>query len=180
MCNNYFEIGSPVDLQMILDSREKRQAKQKYFLKKYPGSSLICLTLNIPGPIKTNETLQKVYDSFYQQVLKELEIDIISVYSENLVTGNEGYINCKLPINQVKLKMIELEETHPFGRLMDIDVMILVQEKLEIISRTALGYSMRQCFICQKTAKECGRNRTHSVEELQLALTQIIQRGGNK
>ncbi len=62
--------------------------------------------------------------------------------------------------NLLKKYSIDLEETHPLGRLIDIDVTLKGQTNS--LSRG----SLRKCFLCDKPAFVCGKNRTHSLEEL--------------
>ncbi|MGE5678466.1 MAG: citrate lyase holo-[acyl-carrier protein] synthase, partial [Pseudomonadota bacterium] len=50
MKTDFFE-GEPVELQEILHARENRALRQQELLNLY-GQPLICLTLNIAGPVK--------------------------------------------------------------------------------------------------------------------------------
>lgn len=72
----------------------------------------------------------------------------------------------------IKKLTVQIEETHPFGRLYDIDVYGMDGKG---ISRQELGLPVRKCLICDKDAKICGRSRSHSVEELQQKVYEIIQ-----
>lgn len=65
--------------------------------------------------------------------------------------------------SQVKAVTTALEETHPLGRLWDMDVL---DREGKSLSRIALGYPARRCLVCGAAAKECGRSRKHSYEEL--------------
>ena len=60
----------------------------------------------------------------------------------------------------LKTYSVDLEETHPLGRLIDIDVTLKGQ------SNSLSRGSLRKCFLCDKPAFVCGKNRTHSLEEL--------------
>lgn len=71
--------------------------------------------------------------------------------------------------------MVEFEETHPFGRLIDIDIVILKEGMVVPVSREAFNYAPRQCFICEQTAKVCARNRKHSLEELESHILAVYQ-----
>ena len=41
-----------ITLGQLLDSRDRRVQHQKQLLLAYPGCSLICLTVQLPGPVK--------------------------------------------------------------------------------------------------------------------------------
>ena len=43
--------GTPVTLEQLLDAREARAARQQELLAKH-GGALVCLTVNMPGPVK--------------------------------------------------------------------------------------------------------------------------------
>lgn len=64
-----------------------------------------------------------------------------------------------------------MEETHPLGRLFDVDV---YDEAGSGISREELGSPVRKCLICEKDAKLCGRSRSHTVKELYERIESII------
>ena len=48
--------------------------------------------------------------------------------------------------------MVKIEETHPYGRLVDLDV-LWGNEELKSLHRGDLGLPPRRCFICQKWRK---------------------------
>ena len=61
----------------------------------------------------------------------------------------------------------EIEESHPRGRLFDMDVIGTDGMKL---SRG----TYRKCIICGCQAQECARSRKHSVEELQAKIEELL------
>ena len=71
--------------------------------------------------------------------------------------------------------MIAIETKISIGRLMDLDVLHLVDGIPQPISRQELGFSRRQCYICQNDAKVCSRSRKHSVIEMQEAIAKFIK-----
>ena len=61
-----------------------------------------------------------------------------------------------------KLKtLIQLEETHPLGRFVDIDVYTNKGQ----ISRAYLDMK-KKCMICEKNAFVCMQENRHSLEEI--------------
>lgn len=138
----------------------------------YPGA-LICFLLNIPGSEKVNETFEMVFYEGMEKIQDKLEEEQIPIevqLVQRKVTGYEGYLVVKADSRRVKKLMIELEETR-LGRLYDIDV--LEKENVKI-SRSMLGFSERKCLLCDNPAYQCGRSRTHSVEELRKRIDQMI------
>ncbi len=90
-------------------------------------------------------------------------------------TGWEYYMVSTLPAFEFKKRLIAIEESSDLGRLMDLDVLEKVETGLlSPISRTDLGKAPRKCFICSEVAKECGRSRKHSVEQMQEVISQMI------
>ena len=53
--------GIEVGIDEILNCREKRVAIQNEMIKKY-NKPVISFTMNIPGPIKTNNEIKKAFD----------------------------------------------------------------------------------------------------------------------
>lgn len=177
MSKQFFK-GESVDLIEMLSVREERVAIQKKLLADEPEAILVSMTMNIPGPIKNNQELTDVFLAVVAAVKKELGNSLIQppVY-RNLKTGAEYYCLVQTAPDLVKKQLIKIEQTHPYGRLLDLDVLFLEGAQLRTVSRTELGYSPRQCFICQEGAKVCGRQRTHSVAEMHQAIHQLIQKG---
>jgi holo-ACP synthase/triphosphoribosyl-dephospho-CoA synthase len=70
----------------------------------------------------------------------------------------------------LKTMALHIEETHPLGRLLDIDVL----DGEGKINRAALGAKERKCLICGGGAFACGRARAHTVEELTGAVKKIM------
>ena len=58
--------------------------------------------------------------------------------------------------------MVALEERHPYGRLADLDVLWLEAGEVQSISREALGYPRRRCFVTRKQNYADDRERIQS------------------
>ena len=76
-------------------------------------------------------------------------------------------IDC--PAEKIKILTTEIEETHPIGRLFDMDVIDTDGQKL---SRP----SYRKCIICGCQAQECARTRKHTVEEMQAKIEEMLEK----
>ena len=163
--------GIEVGIDEILDCREKRVAIQNEMIKKY-NKPVISFTMNIPGPIKTNDEIKKAFDigkNLILENLKENNIAILEIQELNKNTGNELFISVNSLAEKIKNITVSIEEASELGRLFDMDVIDINFEKL---SRE----SFRKCLICEEQAQECGRSRKHSVGELQNKVEKILSK----
>ena len=163
--------GIEVGIDEILNCREKRVAIQNKMIKKH-NKPVISFTMNIPGPIKTNNEIKKAFDigkNLILEKLKENNIEILEIQELNENTGNELFISVNSLAKKIKNITVSIEEASELGRLFDIDVIDINFEKL---SRE----SFRKCLICEKQAQECGRSRKHSVGELQNKVEKILSK----
>ena len=161
-----------VGIDEILNCREKRVVIQNEMIRKY-RKLIISFTMNIPGPIKTNNEIKKAFNigkNLILEKLKENNIEILEIQELNENTGNELFISTNLLAEKIKNITVVIEESSELGRLFDIDVIDVNFEKL---SRK----SFRKCLICEEQAQECGRSRKHSVEELQSKVEEILSKG---
>ena len=164
--------GIEVGINEILDCREKRVAIQNDMIKKY-NKPVISFTMNIPGPIKTNNEIKKAFDigkNLILENLKENNIKVLEIQELNENTGNELFISVNSSAKKIKNITVSIEEASELGRLFDIDVIDINFEKL---SRK----SFRKCLICGEQAQECGRSRKHSIKELQDKIEEILSKG---
>ena len=89
------------------------------------------------------------------------------VQVKDLETGYEAYLAVNLPPRLVKTLCCEIEDTHPLGRLMDIDVVG--------VDRAAIGLPPRKCLLCENEVRYYMRARTHSAEELLGRIEEMIK-----
>lgn len=153
----------------ILKGREERAFEIKKLNSENKGT-VICFTLNIPGPDKIDE----LYYYAFKEGVKELENLLkTSIIKEKApLSGYEAYFVSEMDIEDIKKLALKLEEEHPLGRLFDIDIF---NKDLSKISREDLGVSKRKCFLCEEDAVLCSRSRKHSVDELLNAIKAIIE-----
>lgn len=149
-----------VDLSQILLAKEDRQAFQRRLLATF-GYPLICLTVNYPGPIKSNFYTKIIFAEGLKSIVNDVNLHFKAV---NLrFSGEEGYFVAEGNAQKLKRILSATEETHPLGRFMDIDVF---DDKGEQISRESIGLPPRKCLLCEKTARECYILRNHSSNDL--------------
>ncbi|WP_240463590.1 citrate lyase holo-[acyl-carrier protein] synthase [Paenibacillus apiarius] len=161
-----------VTLEQMLLAREDRAATQRRLLETF-SLPLISFTVNIPGPRKSTSMSRQIFQEGYQSLIHRLTMNRISpVYLEtyNLATGSEAFIVVDADERAVKELLISLENLHPLGRLLDMDV---IGRNGTIISREELSHPKRKCLLCEQDAHVCGRSRAHSITELLHAIQKI-------
>ena len=151
-----------VTLTQILDARERRVAKQKELLDKF-GKTLICFTMNIPGPVKVDPQIEAAFRIGDNALCR---FQVLHREDTSAETGFEKFYVVEGDSEAIKSACCAIEEQVRYGRLYDIDVLIPDGQKL---SRS----TPRKCLICEKDAAICGRSRAHTVEELQKAVHTI-------
>jgi holo-ACP synthase CitX len=75
---------------------------------------------------------------------------------------------------QIKERCVEFDGALPWRALFDIDV---YDPSGISVDRAGLGLAPRKCMICGGNAKECKRNRVHSIEEQRKRAHELIARG---
>ena len=157
----------------ILEAREQRALRQKELLSEFPAT-LLCFTMNIPGPDKDGVLIQKGFqlgNRLLKGCLKSWKI----LYEEKRCTpaGWEAFYCIEAIAEDVKTVTVLLEDKTPGGRVFDMDVLDALGTKLD---RESLGFAKRKCLLCQEEAAVCGRSRKHSVQELYDAAMELIER----
>ena len=157
-------------LTEVLENRENRVERQRKLLAEY-RATLVCLTMNIPGPIKNNGLIASGYRLGRRQLLdvfRSCGIRVLHREEISEVTGCEGFFAVAGAPETVKKLTVRLEEVSAFGRLLDIDVLNPEGEKLS----RPMG---RKCLICGKPASLCGPTRAHSAGELWHRTEEILK-----
>lgn len=161
--------GQEVVLTDMLACRERRVNTQNAYIQKY-HCPVISFCMNIPGPIKTNDKIKKAFLSGKEALFDALQKENILVLAQiefDDKTGNEIILAVDYPADKIKKLTTEIEETHLFGRLFDMDVIRTDGEKL---SRGVY----RKCLICGCQAQECARSRKHTVAEMQAKIEEML------
>ena len=162
--------GNEITLSQMLSRREMRANTQQSFLSKY-HSPLISFTMNIPGPIKTNESVRRAFDIgqiLLLEGLARLNAEILDCSEIHEDTGDELLLAVRSVQPEILKDMaVNIESFSPLGRLFDIDI-------IDEYGRKLSRQEFRKCIICGKQAQECARSRTHSVSEMQEAVTRLL------
>ena len=163
--------GEPASLEEILDARSLRADRQKELLKA-GGSCLISFSMNIPGAIKQFPLAEAAFETGLSEIRALIpETSVLTFEESRKKTGNEAFFLLGSEPQAVKKAMSGLEESHPLGRLFDIDVLAGDGRPL---SRTELGLPPRTCLVCGENAKVCARSQAHSMELVLWRTAQIL------
>ena len=99
----------------------------------------------------------------------------------DLETGYEAYLLVPLPALLVKKTCCGIEDSHPLGRLMDIDVIEAGDSlpdaempSVRLLDRASLGLPPRRCLLCDQPARYCMRAHSHPQEALLTKIEQIV------
>ena len=191
-----------ITLTELLASRDARVEHQKELAEKYPRASLICFTVMLPGPVKrdwrslliadagvvairqsfsdSSSVMPDLIGHLNSVISTEVEKSLLLYQEErDLETGFEAYFVVDMPALEVKRLCCSIEDEHPLGRLMDIDVVCHFDRSGEIslkpLSREDIGLAGRHCLLCDKPARECMRAHRHSPEEIQDTIDRMVQ-----
>lgn len=175
-----FDSGVNQDIPAVLANRDKRVFVQNKLLSQYPSETVIGAKLNTPGPIKNNSLIKdffvKQLEEFEDCLLEDGIVFFKSTEWLTAATGPERFYVIEETAENIKKITTEFEESKDYRRLFDLDVLFLDDEEVtKSISRTEIGYPQRKCLICGRPAKECGRSRRHSVEELQNRVSELVE-----
>lgn len=160
-----------ITLEQLLLSRDNRSEKQKKILKENPHLTLICTTVVIPGNVKRNSHSLIIAKAALESLIQSFSEKIIKIEELDLTTGYEIYLLTSLPVVEAKKITCLIEDTHPLGRLFDIDV--IGRDGLPV-QRESLGFQARRCLLCNNPARFCMRNNTHTQEEINLYIKQLV------
>ena len=167
-------LGQSVTLAEVLDSKERRAARQAELIDKY-SRPLISFTVVAPGSVKLNENTVRLFSEGVKALEKELENRNYRVlFSEKgeYKTGNEALYCVDAPFEELKRMTVTIEDGHRFGRLFDIDV---INTDWLPVSRSELGLCERGCLVCGGPAHACARSRAHPVDELLSVIERMMK-----
>ena len=166
-----------ITLEQLLGARDDRFARQFSLTQAWPDRTLVCLTVVLPGSVKRDARSLKVAEAAVEAVREVLA----PTYKElrDLETGYEGYFLVDAPLLDVKKACCEIENEHPYGRLMDLDVLERVGDTVVPVSRERVGEQPRRCLLCDRPARECMRAHTHTPAEISAAIDRMLGFGEN-
>ena len=166
-----------ITLEQLLEARDRRSEKQLALLNEWPDKTLVCMTVVLPGPVKRDARSLKVAEAGVKAVR-----EVFSPVRQELFdreTGFEGFFVVDGALLDVKKACCEIENEHPYGRLMDLDVLERVGDTVVPVSRERVGEQPRRCLLCDRPARECMRAHTHTQAEISAAIDRLLGFGKN-
>lgn len=143
----------------ILMDREDRVKTIEMLSKNNP--ILICLKANTPGNDKNRYSSHFLIRQF--DVVINTRFDVIDKKVFKSLDGPYNiYSIQKKSDKDIKLELIDIEEKHALGRLIDLDLYI----NGHMISRDDYQVKQRTCLLCDKPAFICMKEKNHSVSEV--------------
>ncbi len=145
------------DIDEILAAREKR-GRSLAALARAEGTACV-LKANMPALPKNTRAsglLIRLFDGLIQSFSPKKRTFVASV------DGDHVLYSFAKDASFVKRITVFLEEHHPLGRFVDIDV----HGENGPISRRDLGLPARKCWLCEQDAHICARAERHSKEAL--------------
>ena len=166
--------GTDVTVADMMEARDRRAERQRALLLQY-GETLLCFTMNIPGPVKDSPLIREGF-ALGRRALRRafLRAGIKPLHQEESLafTGCEAFCVLPFPPLAVKRLTAEIEEASPLGRLFDLDVLRPDGTKVD---RQEIGLPGRRCLLCGEIAQACARARRHTVPELQEKTREILE-----
>lgn len=162
--------GVEISLEQLLQSRDARQEKQAMLLRANPACTLVCLTVVVPGAVKRTDDSLVVAQAALEALQKAFGTQAVS--TADLPTGFEAYLLTPLAPVKAKEIAVGVEDTHPLGRLFDVDV--LSADGIPL-SRADIGQPARKCLLCDREARFCMRNHSHTTGELLQEIHRLVE-----
>lgn len=166
-------LDQSVTLEQMLAARDDRYLKQQSLIKADSESVVVVGTVVTPGNRKRTRESLVTGRAMEEAICKALEGNLAHVESCDLATGYEVYLQIRnLTPEEVKRRTCKAEETHPLGRLFDIDVL---DGEGRPINRQSVGLKARTCLLCGDDARICMRLGRHSYDELSEHIHNMVE-----
>ncbi len=153
-----------VGIEEVLAFHDAVSRKRAALTEKY-SLPAVTFTLNIAGEKKRSI----LSDFVYKAELKKAEAVLKNPVCEDRIETPAGI--CSFFVLKEKAAVLKEEckalEDEKNGRLFDFDV---TDENGAFLSRE----TPRKCLICERPAKECGRNRSHPLSEIERKTDEIL------
>ena len=163
---------TPITLHELLASRDARHAMQLRLLAEHSGKTLVCLTVVMPGSVKRNRQSLVVAHAAVEAMREKFSPMDGCLMERDLTTGYEAYLLTPMPLLDAKRTAVGIEDTHPLGRLFDIDI---IGPDGSPVSRDRVGSSPRRCLVCDREARYCMRMRWHTQDEIWARINDMVE-----
>lgn len=162
-----------VSIGEVLAAKDRRAGRQAAALRRF-GVPVVSVSIVTPGPVKDTRQTRRALAVGQQELSRIAKAENWRVLFDETAmerTGPEALYSVEADDVRLKRRLVDLENSHPLGRLWDFDVITAHRGGL---SRTDLGYPARSCLICERPAHECARSRRHSLGDLQHAVGTLV------
>ncbi len=161
----------PITLDQLLASRDARHAFQMRLIAEHPDCTLVCLTVVVPGNVKRNRQSLSVAHAAVEALRHAFPVAACRLIERDLDTGYEAFLPVEGDLFEVKRTICAIEDTHPLGRLFDIDA---IDSHGVPVPRTAVGGNPRRCLVCNNEARYCMRRRSHTQEVIWQRINALV------
>ena len=164
-----------ITLEQLLAARDARAAYIQTLQKRFPGACVAVFTVVTPGTVKRSPKTIRLFDAGIRaigRVIAKNELIPRAFEAHEKDTGDEAYLVVKTDPGFLKMEFCKLEESAPYARLWDMDV---VKPNGEHISREEIGFAERGCFVCGKAGRGCYSRRLHTADEVRAAYQKLMQ-----
>lgn len=152
-------------MDKILNARE---ARSKLIKSKASDSFVIVIKANIIGPTKNTYYSKIIINIFLGIILRDLKI--LNYEFRSSLDGDFYILNTLALLTKTKEYLINLEDTHPLGRLVDLDLYNIDGP----LSRRDLNIAARKCLVCSNDAVYCMRIKNHSLAVVEAKSVEIF------
>lgn len=158
--------GAQCSFEEMLTYREEKHFWISECFRTQEIETILVFRINMPGNIKKSAESLQIFEMGLRQITREFHLHSMAFYDLKFPFPAPEWLAVwavRAPATLVKQLSIEIEEHSNWGRLYDIDV---IDSKGNSLSRRALGYEARKCFLCETEAFVCAREGRHSMAEL--------------
>ncbi len=149
-----------------LRAKENRRDHIQRALTTHPV--IVTLKTNMPGNQANTQQTTYVLNRLNTQL--ETLFQTQGTYHE-AADGDYNLYHLNMDALSVKKLCVYIEEHHPLGRLIDLDVSTTTKQ----LTRHDLTLPERPCFLCENPAAFCRRNQTHTLKALSDYFNQTIK-----
>lgn len=150
------------EINLLLTDKERRYYMQIDLCATY-NKPVLSVKVNYPGISKNEHVSLKVFDIMKDTIISHFWKTIILTQTIISEAGPSLFCVIDQEAASTKLQAISIENQHPLGRLVDLDVF---DAKGQMLSRTRLGFPPRKCYLCEGPAHLCVRSKQHSEKDL--------------
>ncbi len=146
-----------VTVEQILKSREERALLQSTLISDF-GYPVVSFTMNIAGETKNSPLIRRAFYEGISALCDALgKNNIMCENTKTAPTGCEFVAAVKMDAHKIKKTCVNIEESHPIGRLFDMDVIDTDGTHME-------RQTPRGCIVCGKEGRSCAARRVHTAK----------------